>query len=120
MKKLYIIIVLAFIFRPVMPVVEYMVNYDYISTVLCENVDKPQLECNGKCHLAKELDKTLETKAPVHLEKATVLLDFIPVFTYKTELDFVDYSFKKDFEHSSYLNLYNYLYSSFVLQPPIV
>ncbi len=103
-----------------MPVVDYMVNYDYISTVLCENVDKPQLECNGKCHLAKELDKTLETKAPAHLEKVTVLLDFIPVFTYKTEFVFAHYSFKEGFVQSSYLNLYNYLYSSIVLQPPIV
>lgn len=38
-----------------LPVVDYIINYDYISTQLCENIDKPVLKCNGKCHLKKEL-----------------------------------------------------------------
>ncbi len=46
--------------KPVLPVVEYMVNYDYISKVLCENKAKPKLKCNGKCHLMKELAKASE------------------------------------------------------------
>ena len=41
--------------KPVLPVVDYIINYDYISTQLCENTDKPALKCNGKCHLKKEL-----------------------------------------------------------------
>ncbi len=41
--------------KPVLPVVDYIINYDYISTQLCENIDKPALKCNGKCHLKKEL-----------------------------------------------------------------
>jgi hypothetical protein len=36
---------------------EYYANYNYIVTELCENKDKPFLECNGKCYLAKELNK---------------------------------------------------------------
>lgn len=43
--------------RPITPFVEYAVNYDYISKVLCVNKDKPTLQCNGKCHLVKELKK---------------------------------------------------------------
>jgi hypothetical protein len=34
---------------------DYLLNYTYISKVLCINRDKPQMHCNGKCHLAKEL-----------------------------------------------------------------
>ena len=41
--------------KPVLPVVDYIINYDYISTQLCENIEKPELKCNGKCHLKKEL-----------------------------------------------------------------
>lgn len=41
--------------RPIMPFLDYMVNYDYIAEALCENRDKPYLECNGKCYLEKEL-----------------------------------------------------------------
>lgn len=43
--------------RPIMPIIEYYANYDYIATVLCENKDKPYLECNGKCYLEKQLKK---------------------------------------------------------------
>jgi hypothetical protein len=43
--------------KPVMPIIEYYANYDYIATVLCENKDKPYLDCNGKCYLEKQLKK---------------------------------------------------------------
>ncbi len=43
--------------RPVMPVLEYYANNEYIVTVLCENRDKPAMACNGKCYLEKELAK---------------------------------------------------------------
>ena len=43
--------------RPIMPIISYAVNYEYISTELCENKDKPEMACNGKCHLKKELAK---------------------------------------------------------------
>lgn len=43
--------------RPVMPILEYYANYDYVATVLCENRDKPALACNGKCYLQKQMQK---------------------------------------------------------------
>lgn len=43
--------------KPLWPVLEYVVNYDYVVNVLCENKDKPKMKCNGKCHLSKELAK---------------------------------------------------------------
>lgn len=33
----------------------YHLNRDYIARVLCENRDKPELHCDGKCFLAKKL-----------------------------------------------------------------
>ncbi len=47
--------------RPVSPLVEYVINYQSISTELCENLDKPELECNGKCHLSKQFKKQKES-----------------------------------------------------------
>ena len=46
--------------RPISPFIEYMINYDYISKVLCINKNKPELSCNGKCHLMKTLKKEQE------------------------------------------------------------
>ena len=37
--------------------VGYELNKTYISTTLCENKDKPELECNGKCYLKKKISQ---------------------------------------------------------------
>ncbi len=42
-------------FKPLFPVIEYVLNYEHIAKVLCENRDKPELECNGQCYLMKNL-----------------------------------------------------------------
>lgn len=36
----------------------YQLNKTYVATVLCENRDKPELKCCGKCYLRKQLKKT--------------------------------------------------------------
>jgi hypothetical protein len=33
----------------------YELNKSYIASTLCENRDKPQLHCNGRCFLAKKI-----------------------------------------------------------------
>jgi len=35
----------------------YAVNKNYIAKNLCENRSKPKMNCNGKCHLKKQLQK---------------------------------------------------------------
>ena len=36
---------------------EYVLDYDYIATVLCINKENPELKCNGKCYLKDQLSK---------------------------------------------------------------
>ena len=36
-------------------IAHYQLNKEYITRVLCENRDKPDLHCDGKCYLAKRL-----------------------------------------------------------------
>lgn len=57
MKYLFYIFSFLILFKPAFPVIEYLVNYDYIRKVLCINKDKPQLQCDGKCYLMKQLAK---------------------------------------------------------------
>lgn len=56
-------------FKPYLPVINYVVNYEFYKMVLCENKAKPVLKCNGKCHLAKEIkaakDQNNQTKLPM-------------------------------------------------------
>lgn len=42
----------------------YVLNKDYIVAQLCENKAKPELQCDGKCHLKKVLQVSKERKAP--------------------------------------------------------
>ncbi|WP_028122199.1 hypothetical protein [Epilithonimonas tenax] len=59
MKSLFTFFIIFFVaLRPLMPMVDYAVNYDYITKKLCENKNKPQLLCRGKCYLKKEIAKT--------------------------------------------------------------
>jgi len=62
LKYLVVISALFLLFKPVFPVVEYVLDYDYVVNVLCENKAKPELACNGKCHLMKELAKASDTE----------------------------------------------------------
>src|SRR5690625_3481286 len=57
MKNFILILSVLMLVKPVWPIVEYITKYDYIISVLCENKDQPELECNGKCYLSKQLAK---------------------------------------------------------------
>lgn len=43
--------------KPLWPVAEYIINYDYIVTNLCENRERPEMQCDGKCYLSKMFAK---------------------------------------------------------------
>lgn len=36
-------------------IAQYQLDKDYIARILCENRDRPELHCDGKCYLAKRL-----------------------------------------------------------------
>ncbi|MFB6455139.1 hypothetical protein ACE38W_07720 [Chitinophaga sp. Hz27] len=38
-------------------VMQYWSNQAFIAQNLCENKNRPEMHCNGKCHLRKELEK---------------------------------------------------------------
>lgn len=79
-KKLFAIIVFTAVlmqtFSTVMIVAAFYANRDYIAANLCENRDKPRMQCNGKCSLNKQLAKEAEHQAPVpqNVHKEEVLL----------------------------------------------
>jgi hypothetical protein len=113
--------VLMMLVKPIFPVVEYVVNYDYISKVLCENKAKPAMHCNGKCHLMKELAKASETEntkssdKKVNIQLVEVL--FIEeIYSYTLNL-FISLKVKNT--NQDYSNLYCYQNSDSVFRPPI-
>lgn len=75
----------------------FQLNIDYIIETYCVNKEVPELKCNGKCHLAKQLQVDLPSS---DLSTATlaVVESFFPVF-YNT-LDTVKFK-------ANYFNLKN-------------
>lgn len=96
LMKSYIILIVALtmLIKPFWPVVEYVVNYDYIVNVLCENKDKPQLNCDGKCYLAKQLAKESEQNNQNPFEKKQSKTEVQNILFYQLTSEF---SFTKDF-----------------------
>jgi len=71
MKKLTAIFLLFVLmiqyFNKVEIIVCYQLNKDFISSTFCENKSKPELQCDGKCFMKKQLKATDEdqSKTPI-------------------------------------------------------
>jgi len=55
-----------------------------IAVTKCENLDKPELACNGRCHMVKILEKLDDTRPEAPIESKNEMTGFplfvIPVF----------------------------------------
>ncbi|KMQ66224.1 hypothetical protein ACM46_01310 [Chryseobacterium angstadtii] len=108
------------VFRPLIPLMEYAVNYTYISTVLCVNKAKPELHCNGRCYLSKELAKTNDSDSiPLNKTKSSgqKILDHctLPEITaiLKTEKPLsLNFNFL-------YETAYSFLFLKHIFKPPV-
>ena len=68
MKKIGVIFALSLyiwgLAAPFLPLVDYVVKYDYYVNVLCVNKDKPELACKGQCILMQKLQAEAEKQKP--------------------------------------------------------
>ncbi|HEY6977251.1 MAG TPA: hypothetical protein VH396_13235 [Chitinophagaceae bacterium] len=53
----FMLVFLGEIFDGGVIMVDFYVNQSYIAKNLCENRDKPQMHCNGKCQLEKKMEQ---------------------------------------------------------------
>jgi len=120
-KKALFIIALALFLKPVFPFIEYVVNYEYITKSLCVNKEKPQMQCNGKCHLMKELAKAAETEKPISSDKKINAKQFVEELFFQDLTALINqpvYTLHKQRVASNYSNLYYYQVDHFVFHPP--
>lgn len=102
--------------RPIQPYVEYALNQDYIAEFLCINKDKPKLQCNGKCHLAKQLEKQQESQPnALKISLENYPIGFVTIF--KVEI-LITYILKTKSTTSYYQKLYHFKYNYSTFQPP--
>ncbi len=66
-QAILIVGIFAFmLLKPAFPYIDYLVRKSYIITNFCINKDKPEMGCNGKCHLNEKLseDNKAEDNTP--------------------------------------------------------
>lgn len=98
-----------------------MLNYDYISEELCENKDKPELQCEGKCYLKQSLAEASaddDHTGEIPLKK----LDFqLLYFIEKSPgIDNSEYYYKNPLKINAEPGLsYHYILKSQIFRPPM-
>ena len=100
--------------RPALPFLDYFINFEYISEVLCINKEKPMLTCNGKCYLSQQLKETQESKNKDQ-GIPTTKVERIPMIV-------CDYTFPKltatDYIFQKHISFYNFSIKELILSPP--
>ncbi|MBV8324751.1 hypothetical protein [Chryseobacterium sp.] len=115
-----ILFTLYMVFRPLIPVVEYAVNYDYIVSTLCVNKNKPEIHCNGKCYLSKELAKANDSEtSPFNKTKPSgqkmldiYILPEIAKISVTEKIPFFNFNF-------IYETAYSFLFLNSIFKPPV-
>ena len=100
--------------RPLLPYLDYFVNYEYISEVLCINKEKPMSTCNGKCYLSQQLKEAQQTEKQ-DKKIPTVEQERIPMIVYNSELPkfLIIVS-----EAKKYFQFYQFLIKDLSISPP--
>lgn len=121
LKKSLFILTLFILLKPFLPIVEYVVNYEYISKVLCVNKETPIMGCDGKCYLMSQLAKSAEDEKPISDKKIIVKEVEILFFQEIKQVVFLKAIItQKPILNFNYCNLYNYLNSSTTFHPPTI
>ena len=116
--SIFIIFMIAL--RPVMPLIDYTVNYSYITKNLCENRAKKEMGCNGKCYLAKELSKSSQNSGKQDTIKLSVFSELFTVrdiFNVRNDVNFTLDNLKQNSYLSSF---YDFSLNSRIFHPPLV
>lgn len=101
--------------RPIAPFVEYAINYDYISKVLCINKGNPEMHCNGKCQLMKKLKQQKEEdKKALRVSMRDYPIGFVELLS----IDKKNTAFVKKKTQFNCSQQYSYLFTHSVFHPP--
>lgn len=104
-----------------MPLMDYAVNYNFISKNLCENKKKPELLCNGKCYLKKEIAKTAtdQSKTDSRINISALADTFIINETFAFSSN--DFNTIENLRiNSEFSTSYNFSLFSKIFHPPLV
>lgn len=122
MKFIPVIAIIFFLaFRPLIPVVEYVMNYDQIVREYCINRMQPEMMCKGKCYFFDELSKTSDEKSSDGISSNTIKIHEV---YFLQEIAHLDLNQPEIVEKTSLIyyseNLYNFSFLESVFHPPLL
>lgn len=97
-------IYMVFMLTPAVPFLEYAIDYETIVAEKCVNKFNPEMECNGMCHLKKQVESQEPVSKPKEMPGSFAYYDFLQcAFDEEIELDFslsqsVRILFDRDFD----------------------
>ncbi len=94
----------------------FNMNESYIAKELCENTDKPEMNCHGKCFLKKNMDMANEAeKDATNIHKQLEIPVFITDSYLLDTLQFADL----EFMYFDYTDLYAFDLNTKLFHPPL-
>jgi hypothetical protein len=101
-------------------VLSFKIRQAEIAAKLCENLNKPELDCQGTCYLKKQLKELeeQEKQLPQNLKDKEVVLycnNFFPTFQFST---FIETIFVEKNYNSFYLTMKPASFHSDIFHPP--
>lgn len=121
-KRLFIFIFITVLaVRPMFYVGTVIYHKTHINEIVekyCVNKEKPQLQCNGKCHLAKQLSATNHDDIQNRIDISAA---FFPVFYQEIKENTFDF-YKLNLKKTSFRYCFDYSSASIEREhkPPIV
>ena len=101
--------------RPAFPYFEYIINFDYITKVLCINKEKTELNCLGKCYLSEELSKVNNEDNSENKRMPIIEFEKFTKISYDKG-DFLNRTF--DYSHNFSFRPYKFFIKNFSSKPP--
>lgn len=122
-KHLLLLLAVVMLTKPLWPVMDYIANYNFIVKELCVNRDKPEMNCNGKCYLAKQLAKESAEGENNPINNKTSKTEIPQIIIFETISEFHFYSLQSETSLNGIAyrpNLITSLFNSKILHPPRV
>lgn len=97
----------------------YALNVNEIIEKYCVNKDIPELQCNGQCHLAKQLKISTTTE---ETQNISFVSDIVFTILYYQAIDIPHFTspFYNNVIPTTKQYTYSYLHSKNVFHPPLV
>lgn len=89
LRIISIALVALMMYKPILctwTVIDFAINKDFIATYLCENQDRPELECQGKCFLMQKLKKQANDDADHQAKQLVQISKMETMNTHETDI----------------------------------